>query len=151
MKILRILLSGSILCFAAACQRLNPTSMVEVVGVYPVTAEEPCHLIELRIPGVSDVFNFGSFTQETPGQPRSHWQVPWMERILSADGTKILADDSGIKRKPDLFRGDVRCVFFFHYLDTDRPLLTPFGKVDLPQPTAKPERLSDINYEEPGS
>lgn len=73
-----------------------------------------------------------------------------MERILSADGTKILADHSEIKRKPDLFRGDVRCVFFFHYLDTDRPLLTPFGKVDLPKTTARPERLSTIIYEEPG-
>ncbi len=81
--------------------------------------------------------------------PRSNWQVPWMERILSADGTKVVADDSEISQKPELFRGDVRCIFFFHYLDPSRPLVTPLGEVRLPKPTDRPQRLSGIKYEEP--
>jgi len=124
--------------------------MIEVIGVYPVTADEPCHLVELRVRGVQSVFDFGGFTQEMPDTPRSNWQVPWMERILSADGVKVIADDSEISQRPELFRGDVRCVFFFHYLDAGRPLVTPFGEVRLTKPTDRPKRLSTIQYEEPG-
>jgi len=131
-------------------QRLHRTNMIEVIGVYPVTADEPCHLVELRVRGVQSVFDFGGFTQEMPDTPRSNWQVPWMERILSADGVKVIADDSEISQRPELFRGDVRCVFFFHYLDAGRPLVTPFGEVRLTKPTDRPKRLSTIQYEEPG-
>ena len=130
-------------------QRLHRTNMIEVIGVYPVTADEPCHLVEFRARDVQAVFDFGSFTQEMPDTPRSNWQAPWMERILSTDGTKVVADDSDISQKPELFRGDVRCVFFFHYLDAGRPLLTPFGEVRLPKPADRPERLSMIQYEAP--
>jgi hypothetical protein len=124
--------------------------MIEVIGVYPVKAGEPCDLVELSVRAVQGVFDFGGFTQEMPDTPRSNWQVPWMEHILSADGTKIVADDSKISKRPELFRGDVRIAFFFHCLDADRPLVTPFGDVRLPKPSARPERLGMIQYEEPG-
>jgi hypothetical protein len=124
--------------------------MIEIIGVYSVTTDEPCHLVEFRVRGVNGVFNFGGFTQEVPYTPQSNWQVPWMERILSADGSKVVADDSEISAMPELFRGDVRCIFFFHYLDTNRPLVTPFGEVRLPKPTDRPQRLTMIQYEKPG-
>ena len=72
-----------------------------------------------------------------------------MEQILNADGTEIIADDSEAWDKPELFRGDVRFVFFFHYLDLQRPLSTPFGELPLPSESEIPERLSMIQYEEP--
>ena len=45
--------------------------------------------------------------------------------------------------------GDARIVFFFHYLDPGRPLLTPAGRVPLPRATPRPRRLAAIAYEEP--
>jgi hypothetical protein len=48
-----------------------------------------------------------------------------------------------------LWRGDVRLVFFFHYLDTELPLVTPFGDIRVPTPTERPARLDGIEYEEP--
>jgi hypothetical protein len=44
---------------------------------------------------------------------------------------------------------DIRVAFFFHYLDRHRPLLTPGGPIPLPEPVARPERLSVITYEPP--
>jgi hypothetical protein len=36
-----------------------------------------------------------------------------------------------------------------HYLDPARPLRTPFGDVELPDPNDRPYRLASIEYEEP--
>jgi hypothetical protein len=122
---------------------------IEIIGVYSAEAPEPVHLIELNVRGADNPFAVGEFTQEVPDQPRSDWQVPYMEQILSADGIKIIADDSETWGKPELFRGDVRFVFFFHYLDLQQPLRTPFGEVQLPAESELPKRLSMIQYEEP--
>ena len=122
---------------------------IEVIGVYPAEAPEPVHLVELIVGGADSAFPIGEFTQEVPDQPRSNWQVPYMEQILSADGAKIIADDSEAWRKPELFRGDVRFVFFFHCLDLQRPLRTPFGEIPLPAESELPARLSMIQYQEP--
>jgi hypothetical protein len=40
-------------------------------------------------------------------------------------------------------------VFFFLYLDTELPLVTPFGDIRVPTPTERPARLDGIEYEEP--
>ncbi len=104
---------------------------VKVVGIYPIEAPEPCHLIEVILPKSFEEVDFGEFTQETPGEPKENWQVAYDEQVLE-DG----AEES-------------RSVFFFHYLDCARPLLTPCGPVDLPEPTPMPERLSHIEYWEP--
>jgi hypothetical protein len=115
--------------------------VVEVLGVYAVPeAREPCQLIEVA---VTDAFEFdvGDFTQETPGQPRDNWQVPWDERFLNGAGD---AEDPTAGAQ-----GNVRLAFFFHDLDPARPLITPFGTVPLPEPTERPARLQWLQYEEP--
>lgn len=122
---------------------------IEIIGVYPADAAEPVHLIELNVRGADTPFTVGEFTQEVSDQPRSNWQVPWMEQILNAEGTEVIVNSKEAWRKPDLFCGDVRFVFFFHYLDLRRPLRTPFGELVLPSESQLPERLSIIQYEEP--
>jgi hypothetical protein len=122
---------------------------IKVIGVYPVEADEPVHLIELSVLGAQGFFNVGNITQEIPNQPRGNWQVPYMEQILSASGNEVLADDYEASKRPELWRGDIRLAFFFHYLDFERPLRTPFGDVQLPAESDLPERLSMMEYEQP--
>ncbi len=105
---------------------------VKVVGVYLVEATEPVHLVEILIEGGdADALDVGEVTQEMADTPRMNWQAPYDDRVISE------AD------------GKVRVVFFFHYLDLDRPLTTPTGSLALPAPKKMPPRLQDIVYEAP--
>jgi hypothetical protein len=106
-------------------------AQAKILGVHPIDADEPVHLVELLIEGGANVFDIGDVTQEVTGQPKSNWQVPYDERLL---------EDSG---------GRIRYAFFFHYLDFKKPLLTPAGAVPLPKPTKQPVHLDDIVYESP--
>ena len=102
-----------------------------VLGVHPIAAGEPCHLIEILLAGSDEDLDFGKVTQEVDGQPRSNWQVPYDEQMLEES------------------EGEVRYAFFFHYLDFAKPLLTPLGSVQLPKPTKLPTHLKGIKYEAP--
>lgn len=121
----------------------------EVIGVYPVKAKEPCHLIELRLEAVNPAFDFAGFTQPIQGQPQGAWQVPWMEVILDRTGTRIVADSETISSNANLLRGNLRVAFFMHYLDITRPLMSQFGQIPLPEPSPKPKRLRILKYESP--
>ena len=108
---------------------MNPRA--RIVGVHPVDAAEPCHLCELVVENASYDIEFGEFTQPIVGRDRSYWQVPYDERLIS---------------KTKEFRS---YVFFFHYLDIAQPMQSPFGALELPEPTARPARLNFITYESP--
>jgi hypothetical protein len=97
-----------------------------VLGVHPVAADGLVYLVELEVQG-GDAFDFGELTQEAPGQPRSDWQTVYDERAV----------------------GENRFAFFFHDLDTGRPLLSPFGPLALPPESPVPEHLRGIEYEQP--
>jgi hypothetical protein len=100
-----------------------------VVGVYEVpAAHKPCYLIEMVIPSDADV---GAITQRDPALPESDWQVPWDERVIEER------------------EGDVRVAFFFHYLNPSEPLKTPWGDIELPQASPRPDRLAGVEYEPP--
>jgi hypothetical protein len=122
---------------------------VEVVGVYPVVAAEPCHLVELIVRENDEPFDVGAITQADPACPRSEWQVPYEEKLLKSSGDGVLHDPWRGPGEPSSWKGSVRLAFFLHYLDLDRPLLTPFGEVPLPPPTERPARLDDLAYEAP--
>lgn len=122
---------------------------VEVVGVHPIRARGPVHLIEILVRGSTGVFDVGEFTQPTAGQPRPNWQVPWDERILDSRGESIVSTRFGVEKQPELWLGNVRMVFFFHYLNPTLPLRTPFGDVALPEQTRRPRRLRSMRYEPP--
>jgi hypothetical protein len=119
---------------------------LEIFGVHPIDASEPCHLVEVLIQNNDKDLNLPGFTQPIADQPQDNWQVPWDERFLSLGGTEQIVEQF---EKPNSWTGDLRVAFFFHYLDLGRPILTPFGEVELPAPTEKPVRLDFIEYEEP--
>jgi hypothetical protein len=104
---------------------------VKIIGVHPIEADEPVHLIEILFEGDTDAFDIGEVTQEVTGQPKSNWQAPYHERVLEKSANKI------------------RLAFFFHYLDFKKPLLTPAGSLPLPRPTKQPTHLLHIAYEAP--
>jgi hypothetical protein len=126
---------------------------VEIIGVYPIKAREPVHLVEMLIRHSKRAIKVGKITQELPGQPELNWQVAYDEKILNAAGTRVVAGGFLEWKNPGLWSklwiGDVRLVFFFHYLDLSKPLKTPLGDASLPPETKKPRRLSAITYEPP--
>jgi hypothetical protein len=103
----------------------------KIIGVHPIEADEPVHVIDLFVEGDTDDFDIGEVTQEVAGQPKSNWQAPYDERVLEE------------------LDGKIRYAFFFHYLDLTKPLITPAGSIPLPKPTNKPEHLNDMEYESP--
>jgi hypothetical protein len=122
---------------------------VEVVGVYPVPeAPEPCDLVEVVVRD-SQGFDPAQFVQPDPAQPEHNWQVAYDERALSASGDTPITESFELADRPELLEGTVRLVFFMHYLDPALPLRTPFGEVELPAPTERPERLAAVQYEQP--
>jgi len=122
---------------------------IEVVGAYPHDKKIPVHLIEILVQNSQGKFDLSAFTQEIPLQSKEYWQVPWDEKLLDEDGNNIIANDSLLSREKRLWVGKLRIIFFFHHLDLSKPLITPFGFVDLPKETPKPKRLSQIIYESP--
>lgn len=107
---------------------VNP---IRIVGIHPISASEPCHLVEVELDAPSDEFDFGMVTQAIPGQPKDDWQVAYDEQQI---------DKNNIGS---------RWVFFFHSLNFQYPLATPLGPISLPQPTPLPSHLSEIEYEAP--
>jgi|ERR1019366_6754142 hypothetical protein len=103
----------------------------KIIGVHPVKANEPVHLIELLVESVVEDFDLGEATQEIAGQPKMNWQVPYNDRLLESSKEKV------------------RYAFFFHYLDLASPLLTSSGSLPLPPPTKTPAHLRGIDYEPP--
>jgi hypothetical protein len=82
--------------------------------------------VELEPPAVD--LDWGEVTQEIPGVPSESWQVPYGEQRLDGSG---------------------RWAFYFHFLDLDKPLLTPAGPITLPPPSSMPERLQRMEYHAP--
>jgi len=100
-----------------------------VVGIHPVKTNVPCHLIEIAVANTNNgEFDWDQITQELPGVPQGNWQAAYDEQQIPA------ADER------------VHYAFFFHFLDPSRPLCTPFGEIDLPEPTPLPTHLRDIEY-----
>lgn len=96
---------------------------MKVLGVHSVVADEPCHLLEVEF-SRSSTFDWGDITQEAAGIPRENWQVPYDEQEV----------------------GNGRWVFYFHFLDLKKPLLVNGKPIALPEPTAMPVHLAEIEY-----
>jgi len=107
------------------------TLQATIVGIHPIEADEPVHLIELLVRGEVEDFDIGDVTQEAVGQKRSNWQAVYDERLLEQSN------------------GIARYAFFFHYLDFSLPLLTPAGPLPVAVPTSLPVHLQDIECESP--
>ena len=111
---------------------------LEIIGIYNIENNPDVHLIELRYS--SDSINMMDFTQEIESLPTSSWQAPYDERFLDQEGLNIVEEQT---------KGNIRIVFFFHFIDFNKPLVTPEGNKILPMPTEIPDRLAKIiKYEE---
>jgi len=121
---------------------------VKLVGLYHVTENTDVTLVELIINKKANEFGIGEFTQEIEGQPRSNWQAPFGEKYLDVDGNTIIGDDHmNLPKSP---ADTTRLAFFIYFLDTTKPLETPFGKLQLEQKSEQPKRIKDlIVFEDP--
>ena len=104
-------------------------NLIRIIGVHPIPASVPCHIVEIDLNVPLEEFDFGAVTQEMSDQPKDNWQVAYDEQQVG--------DDDGS-----------RWVFFFHYLDFEQPLLTPLGPITVPESTPLPTHLSEIEYNE---
>jgi hypothetical protein len=102
---------------------------MRVIGIHPIKAREPVHLVELEAQLQDMPIDWPSITQVVEGRDQSYWQVPYDERKV-----------------PKL---NWRWCFFFHYLDPSRPLSSKHGDLALPRETPVPEHLRFVEYEEP--
>jgi hypothetical protein len=93
-------------------------------------------LIEICVDHPDSRFDVGKLQQSTPGLPPDFWQVAYDEKYLTEDGTKK-------GEKPD-GSSNLRLGFFLHSVDFERPLITPYGKLNLPAPTRMPQRLVQL-------
>jgi hypothetical protein len=98
-----------------------------VVGIHRIAANEPVHLVELEVQDSADDFDLGMITQEVEGLAPSDWQTVYDERKI----------------------GENRFAFFFHYLDTTKPLLSAAGPLPLPPESPVPGHLQGIAYDQP--
>jgi len=81
----------------------------KVVGVHPVEADQPCHLIELTICDPDREFNVNDLTQVDENIERGLWQAASDERYLDARSLQPLpqrpdhtgfAFDPGVRLEP---------------------------------------------------
>ena len=100
---------------------------IKIIGIHPVNADEPVHLIEIEATG-NDI-DWMAITQPAEGADESCWQVPYDEQRVP--GFKSL------------------WCFFFHYLDQSRPLSSEAGDLALPMETPAPDHLRFIKYDPP--
>jgi hypothetical protein len=123
---------------------MSRSEQLQVLGVHPVEeAPDPCFLVELRVgPGMPPL-DLTAITQPTSGLPGNGWQAPVDAHLLDAEGTSGQVLEGGARRA---VQPPARLAFFFHFLQLDRPLLTPIGPLLLPAPTPRPARLSFLRY-----
>lgn len=125
---------------------------INVLGVYTVPSSPDAHLVEVTVDRAPSGVDVGAFTQEDPNSDRANWQVPYDERYLDETGTREIGErwSMGWNPQPGVDEpATTRIVFFFHFLDPKRPLLTPDGEVTLPPPRSLPDRLAFVEYEPP--
>jgi hypothetical protein len=119
---------------------------IEVLGAYVVPGHPDVCLIEIRADVAPSELDVGAITQEDPNLPEDSWQATWHEHYLSPEGDEVIGEWLS---EPIDDPGPTRLAFFLHRVDFERPLLTQFGPVPLPPPTAMPKRLRRIvDYEQ---
>ena len=115
-------------------------------GVYSIEDSPDVHLIEMMFEQAPENVDVGQITQEVTGISKDSWQAPWDEWYLDDSGENVVSERFTVPEG----RSTTRLVFYFHYLNLAKPLLTEFGPLILPKPTILPDRLKRIiTYEPP--
>jgi hypothetical protein len=118
----------------------NPTS-VEVIGVYHVPEHKGISMVEVSVDTHYTGFDPQGFLKPDPERSPEAWETADDVRYLNPSGDLMIGD---LFQRPLEEYETTRLVMFFHNLDIQRPLVTPFGLVALPKRRPIPERLRRI-------
>ena len=116
-------------------------SSIQLIGHYSVDNNPDISLIELLINKKANDIDLLEFTQEVANEPRANWQAPFEEKYLDLDGNKIIGDDIDL---PSDTINKTRMTFYIYFLDASKPLVTPFGYLQLTEKIEQPKRIKDI-------
>ena len=103
--------------------------------MFPAKREELTSVIafDVRVTDADEKFDPGDFTQ--PGSD----QVAYDEVYLSPDGYSI--ESYSKPTNPTNFR----MYFFLHFVDSQKPLLSSYGELDIPELKPLPDYLKSIH------
>ena len=123
---------------------------VNVHGIYVVAAPHTCHLVELSIDACTKACErLKGIHFPVTVQGRRTRQAPFCEHYLSVDSGEIIGDYAYGWDHSEIWSSSVRVAFLMHFLEPGREIVTPYGKVKIPDATEVPERLATIQYESP--
>jgi hypothetical protein len=121
---------------------MESNSIVQLVGIYNIKGISDIHLLELNINTSPKDVDVSSFTQKDDTLTKDSWQTAYDEHFLNDDGTEVI----GTFLEQDSLTGvKTRIAFFMYFIDFNKPLLSQYGEILLPeQPSLIPDRLSKI-------
>lgn len=120
---------------------------VKLIGLYIVKQDPDVTLVELSIDEKATKIDIGKFTQKIKGVPKLDWQAPIQEKYLDKKGEKVIGDDFDLPKRIGI---TTRLTFFIYFLDTSKPLVTPYGHLALIEKSKMPKRLKGIiKFEDP--
>jgi len=122
----------------------NPVA--QLLGVYQVKGTSDVHLFELQINTPPKNVDVSSFAQKDDKLPKDSWQTAYDERFLNEDGTEVIGS---FLEQNSLIGEKTHIVFFLYFVDFNKPLLSQYGEILLPEPSSMPDRLSRIIEFEP--
>ena len=104
------------------------------------------HIIELRVNEEIQELDISKFTQEIDNLDRMNWQTPYDEKFFNADN-EIIGDWVDV---PATLEPGTKIIFFFHELNFNKPLTTPFGEFEILHAVDQPNWMKEIIiYEAP--
>ena len=127
-------------------KRMREGGSCQLLGVYQVKGASDVHLFELCINTSPKDVDVSSFTQKDDTLPRDSWQAAYNEHFLNEDGTAVIGT---FLEQGSLTGAKTRIVFFMYFVDFNKPLLSQYGEIALPEPSPMPDRLSKIIEFEP--
>ena len=116
-----------------------------IIGIYTIPKSQETKLIEITFDCPPSQLHVGKITQPLDNTKQSDWQVAYDEHYLNVDGTEVIG---GFGEVP-IDVAFTRLAFFLYFVNFDKPLLTQFGKIQLPKETPMPNRLETIISFEP--
>ena len=116
-----------------------------IIGVYTISKSQEAKLIEITVDCPPSQLHIGKITQPDDNTRASNWQVAYDEHYLNVDGTAVI----GRFGEVPIDAPSTRLAFFLYFVNFDKPILTQFGKIQLPKETPIPNRLEKIISFEP--
>ncbi len=120
---------------------MNERRKIEVIGVYHVPEHRGLSMVEVQVNAHYAGFDPEGFLKPEAKTPPEQWEAADDVRYLNPSGDLMIGDRF---QRPLEEHETTRMVMFFHDLDIQGPLVTPFGLVELPKRRPLPERLRSI-------